>query len=276
MGEVAELFAARRFVDAIPLREAAIASSPHDWRLFADLTVGKKHARDFEAVRAAGLRALELGAPSDDGSMWNVGIAASALGDWALARRTWTALGIQVSAGDGAIEGAYGTAVVRVGGDAPETVWCRRLCPARARVVSVPLPESGRRFGDLLLHDGEPRGRRSIGEREYPVFDELAVLERSPYATVVIEIDAPAAADVEALETALGDACAALEDWTRSLVFQCAACSAGSCTDHPASAAWSPTRSVAVASTRRIEDELLEVWERGGDGRKIRQVLETE
>lgn len=275
MGEVAELFAQRRFVDAIPLLEAAILSSPDDWRLFADLTVAKKHARDFEAVRAAGLRALELGAPADDGSMWNVGIAATALGDWALARRTWTSLGITVPAGEGPIEGAYGSAVVRVGGDAPETLWCRRLCPARGRVISVPLPESGRRFGDLLLHDGEPRGRRSIGEREYPVFDELAVLDRSPYATVVIEIDAPGAADVEALETALGDACAALEDWTQSLVFHCAACSEGRCAEHPTPASWTAARSIAVASTRRIEDELLESWERAGEGRKVREILET-
>jgi hypothetical protein len=49
--------------------------------------------------------------------------------------------------------------------------------------MNVPLPASGRHFGDVVLHDGHPDGVRLMGGREHPVFNELAVLERSAFQT---------------------------------------------------------------------------------------------
>jgi len=40
-------------------------------------------------------------------------------------------------------------------------------CPAHAVIVRVPLPESGHRFRDVLLHDGEPRGTRRRRRRRH-------------------------------------------------------------------------------------------------------------
>ncbi len=275
MTAVAELFAARRFVEALPILEARLAEDPHDWGVLADLTVARKHAGDFEGVRAAGTRALELGMPADDGSAWNVGIAATALGDWALARQIWAGLGIPIEAGEHPIDDErFGGAFVRVGGDAPEVLWCRRLCPARAQVVCVPFPESGRRHGDVLLHDGESRGRRQIGKASLPVFDELAVVQRSPFSTTIVRIEASSNEDVDALGRALGDACVAWEDWTDSVAFLCAACSAGTCASHPPQGTWNRTRAVGLATTRRIEDAALAAWEAGAAGRAIIEILE--
>ncbi|NED08116.1 hypothetical protein G3I55_41515, partial [Streptomyces sp. SID6648] len=55
-----------------------------------------KFRHDWEQARAAGLRAVALldrdaGAPD----WWNVGIAATALQDWPLARRAWQAYGLR-------------------------------------------------------------------------------------------------------------------------------------------------------------------------------------
>ncbi|ADX74506.1 hypothetical protein Asphe3_34010 [Pseudarthrobacter phenanthrenivorans Sphe3] len=115
-------------------------------------------------------RALELFTPEDaeafDGvnpAAWNLGIAATALGDWATARRAWTVYGLDgLGSGTEPIDRDFGLAPVRLNPDKPslphqvmpsagaaEVVWCWRRSPAHAVISNVPLPESGHRFGDV-------------------------------------------------------------------------------------------------------------------------------
>lgn len=53
-----------------------------------------KYLRDWPAALQHALRAQALHGSADDASAWNAGIAATALGDWAEARRQWTRCGI--------------------------------------------------------------------------------------------------------------------------------------------------------------------------------------
>ena len=48
--------------------------------------------------RATGINA------DDEGAWWNMGIAATALGDWDEARRAWAGFGLEIPAGRGPIE----------------------------------------------------------------------------------------------------------------------------------------------------------------------------
>lgn len=126
------------------------------------------------AVRRGGAARVRRANPA----AWNLGIAATALGDWASARRAWTAYGI-TGIGDGVeeIDVDFGMAPIRLNPDRAslalevqpaygntEVVWCWRRSPAHAVIASVPLPESGHRFRDVLLHDGEPKGTRPSAE----------------------------------------------------------------------------------------------------------------
>jgi tetratricopeptide (TPR) repeat protein len=52
--------------------------------------------------------------PSNQPAWWNLGIAATALGDWAEARLAWTAYGIQLPPGEGAIEMELGPTPIRL------------------------------------------------------------------------------------------------------------------------------------------------------------------
>lgn len=117
-------------------------------------------------------RAHELD-PEDQAACWNFGIAATALRDWRAARAAWSAYGIKLADGDGEIFGDYGVTPLRLNpADDAEVVWARRLCPARARIESLPYPESGVAFDDVVLHDGAPVGSRlDAGGREVPVFN---------------------------------------------------------------------------------------------------------
>ncbi len=92
-----------------------------------------------------------------------------------------------------------GRTPIRLNPDADgEVVWSDRVDPARARIVSIPLAESGFRFADLVLHDGAAKGYRRLGDRDVPVFDCLQLLEASSFSTWVAEVEpseAPATPD---------------------------------------------------------------------------------
>jgi hypothetical protein len=178
-------------------------------------------------------RAVEMDT-DHEAAWWNLGIAATALSNWAEARRAWAQCGMRVPAGDGPPDFNFGSTPVRLdpNGDG-EVVWAHRIDPARAAILSVPLPESPHNTGDIVLTDGAADGFRKIGEVEYPVFNVLSLLQPSSLRKYIIELATvhPEAVDVlERVATELGGAA---EDWGRSTNILCAKCSRGVPHDHP-------------------------------------------
>jgi len=139
------------------LREVVADDPGKKWAWF-DLGLYYKWVRNWEASRDCNLRALELveamGLPSDNPGggppeAWNLGIAATALGDWATARRAWSAYGIELGGEpDEPILMNFGLAPIRVNPEPrfaepellidgrpfkTEVVWAERLCPAPGR-----------------------------------------------------------------------------------------------------------------------------------------------
>jgi tetratricopeptide (TPR) repeat protein len=241
----------RRFVEAIGPAEEAARLAPGWPAPWWSLTVAYKHAHRWPDVLTACDRAV-VGNPDDaEGPHWNAGIAATALGDWRRARSAWTAAGITIPPGDGPITMPIGPTPIRVSvEDAPDVVWCDRIDPCRARILSVPLPESQRRHGDLVLHDGEPRGTRRLGERRVSVFDELVLLEPSSFRTWAVVMRCPTRQERDALVEELEAASLVVEDWTENLQLLCTRCSLGDPSDHEhrAPETWDPTRRLGVAA----------------------------
>ena len=204
------------------VRQALEAEARPAW--WFDLGLMHKWRQEWEPCLAANLEAARLD-PSNTPACWNGGIAATALHDWPTARRLWAAYGVELPAGDGEPVEAIGTTPVRVGDDAPEVVWCTRLDPARARIENVPTPECGRRWGDVVLHDGVPNGERFDGRQWAPVFDEISVWRPSTVPHLRVRVDAARPAEVEALVDAVRDDGWGAEDWTGSVEVLCRACS---------------------------------------------------
>lgn len=101
-----------------------------------------------------------------------------------MARHAWTNYGIQVPEGDGPLHMNLGLIPLRLNPEgAAEVVWAERIDPARAYLLSVPLPGSGFRHGDTLLHDGYPAGQRLDKGQLVPVFNALQLLVKSPFST---------------------------------------------------------------------------------------------
>lgn len=186
-----------------------------------------KYRCEWRESLDANLEAIRLD-PSSQGAIWNTGIAATALGDWAHARSAWKQYGIDIGEGDGPVDYPIGATPVRVAVDGkPEVIWTRRIDPARAVIESVPLAASGRRYGDLLLHDGAPNGYRKIGAHEKAVFDELQLLKASGYSTFEVVVEAATSADLDDLYARYQSDCVVMENWTETLHTLCKACSEG-------------------------------------------------
>jgi hypothetical protein len=244
------------------------ASSVAPW---FNLGLVYKRRRDWAACARCNLKAAELDPRKQQPAWWNLGIAATALRDWPLARRAWTGYGIDIPPGEGPIEGKFGLAPVRLNpdGDA-EVVWCHRIDPARGVVASVPLPESGHRYRDVVLHDGDSRGEREYRGRVYPVFNEIELWEKSTEPTVVAELTCPTEADADAAYRLLDAAEIRHEDWAASVNMLCKACSEGRVHqkhDHEGPPGWRTRREFGFAAEADRVAAVLESWLSAGPGR---------
>jgi hypothetical protein len=199
---------------------------------------------------------------SDKGSpaWWNLGIAATAVRSWDVAREAWRRYGIPLPDGTGELRFDLGIAPVRLDpGGSGEVVWGIRLDPARVVIKNVPTPASGHRWGDIVLHDGAPNGERELGGSTYGVFDEIEVWLASGIPTLEVEVTVTDAEDSRALEDAFEAAGLAAEDWTRAVRVLCAQCSEGSLAsghEHPPAPYAAQRRFGLAAPTDRAVREL--------------------
>lgn len=299
-GDAPELTAYRAAVrsgdDAAAERWARVCleRDPSNHALWFDLALAAKRRRDWAQAVELNQRALEVLTDVSQGepAAWNLGIAATAVGAWDTARVAWRQFGLAVPDGDGPIildglglvpvrlnpsETQLGEEPLAIDGRAfsPEVVWTERLSPAHARVISVPSPESGHRWGDVVLTDGVPSGERHDGRAWVPVFDELALLERSENRTWAVPVRAPGPADVEELTAAADATGLAAEDWSSTTRILCAACSAGRPDHHHTDVqrAWSADREFGIAAPEEGDVRaLLESWVTTGSGRAHGQI----
>jgi tetratricopeptide (TPR) repeat protein len=284
--EAARLFRKAKALAGEGLHEQAAAAYqqllqlvPNHAPTWFNLGLAYKRLRRWPDSLRCNRRAAELD-PSDEAAWWNMGIAATALHDWPAARAAWRGFGLDLPDGDGPIAGRFGSACMRLNADGQaEVVWGDRLDPARARVASVPLPTSGHRWGDVVLHDGEPKGERTVGGRKYLVFDEIERWQASDIPTLEVQVTAPAPDDSHALAALLAEEDAAGEDWTESVRSICRTCSEGSpCERHGASSGdgnWQPERTFGIAALPEVARDVLGRWAAGRPGRDFGDLSEV-
>ena len=275
-------YAAFRAADLAAARagfESLIAETPDQPALHYMHGLASKYLRDWPPSLRHNLRALALyGDDADaEAARWNAAIAATALGDWAEARRLWAACGIAVPPGEGAIDANFGVASLRLSPwDNGETVFARRIDPVRARIINVPLPDSGFRYGDVVLHDGASTGERRFHQSRVPVFNAMQRLETSEFGTFAVFVRCPRREDLDALVEARVPGIGFIEDWTDSIVHLCLRCSYGAPHDDASHAHddaphdWRHERNLGVAAqSRHSVLRLLDRWKAGGRGRRL-------
>ncbi|MCI0380681.1 MAG: tetratricopeptide repeat protein, partial [Gemmataceae bacterium] len=212
--------------EAIEMYLQAAAKLPSWATPYYHLGLLYKFEANWEKSLDYNLRATALDA-RNEAAWWNLGIAATALARWDVARAAWRGFGIQVLDGDGPVDLPCGLGPIRLNpdGDA-EVVWAYRLDPARAEIVSIPFPQSKHRWGDVVLNDGAPVGYRKHDGKDVPVFNALQLLTASAFGTFVARVAMPNRSDfVAELAKIATDKDGAAEDWSTSTRILCKACS---------------------------------------------------
>jgi hypothetical protein len=261
-----------RLDEAEALLMESIEAVPLEGPPWFNLGLVFKWKKKWAHAAACNRRSIELGADSGDPAYWNLGIAATALHDWATARSAWAGYGIDIDPGDGPIEMILGLTPIRINPSGrSEMCWGRRIDPARAVLENVPLPGSGHRWGDVILHDGAPSGERTVGGHSYPVFDELERWEASPVPTWECLVTG----DTGSLVDAVRAAGCALEDWSAGIRTLCRACSEGVPDSHehgglPADPAGAH---VGAAGPGEVIEALLDEWVSGRPERSRTDLL---
>jgi hypothetical protein len=245
---------------AIEVFEEVILLDDRNVAAWFNLGLAYKLERDWPNSARCNRRAAEFDRSNQEAS-WNLGVAATALRDWPTARWAWQNIGLDPGAGDGPPEMSLGPTPIRL--EPGEVVWAERIDPCRGRITNVPLPDSGHRWRDVVLHDVVPAGEREAWGKTWHVFDELVRMDAGEYPTLESEVVAPSEADSSALEDEATARGVAAEDWTASVRWLCATCSLGSAHEHEARAGspvWLPTRRFGFAGPEPAIREMLEAW----------------
>ncbi len=177
-------------------------------------------------------KSIELD-PFDKATIWNLGIAATALKDWKTARDAWKTFGIKLpnEKENTELRMDLGITPVRLK-ENKEVIWTDRIDPARAIIHNVPTPDSKRRFKDIVLNDGAPNGIRTHNGFEFPVFDELELFEKSPYLTFSAWVQVEDIKLLNSIEEILDKRGCGFENWTDSIRYICKQCSEGKPHEH--------------------------------------------
>lgn len=283
---------------AVALLERIVQLHPGTAWAWYDLGLRAKWSRDWAHSADLNHRALELGRKGrrENPSAWNLGIAATALGHWSTARRAWTAYGIPLApaADDEPIVDGFGPAPVRLNPEPrhpgepellidgrthqSEVVWCERLCPARAVIRSVPMPESGHRFGDVVLHDGDPVGERRLGDEILGVFNEIARLSCSALPTLEVDVTLADGESTEDLGMRFIDRDFGAEDWSESFHVLCRACSEGAYDashHHEATVREGGQHRLGLGAPLDVATELIDEWVRESPDRSRGPITEV-
>lgn len=256
----------------------AIESNPLLGSPWFNLGLAYKRQHRWAETAACNRQAIERGANQEDPAFWNLGIAATALRDWETARMAWRGYGIEISPGDGPLNEDLGPSPVRINpATSGEVVWGRRIDPARIVVENIPLPGSGHRWQDVILHDGEPTGERTVGDRTYPVFDELERWEASDVATWECLVSGTSE-DIAILDDQFAEAGWAIEDWTAGVRRLCRECSQGSVDSHHHGPFLSDVGGshLGVAAPRDVAETTLDTWANSADRRTRTDLIAIE
>jgi tetratricopeptide (TPR) repeat protein len=259
--------------NAIALYKKAAAVDPSWSVTLFNLGLVFKQQRRWKESLQYNRQATEID-PRHEAAWWNLGIAATALRRWQVARSAWRGFGIDVPAGKGPLDFPCGSTPIRINPDGQaEVVWANRLDPARAALISIPFPESGHRWGDVVLNDGAPNGYRRSDGREYPVFDALELLDQSPFATYVARVRMPnKEAYIDDLTRQAAELEGNAEDWSTSTAVICKACSEGrphERHDHERKPLKGAHLIGIAARNRDHATEILHAWETGKKGIRI-------
>ena len=140
-----------RVEEAIKVYKQVIKTDK-DWSVpYYDLGLYYKYQLAWEKSYKLNATAARLDS-NDKAAWWNMGIAATALRNWKMAKKAWRGFGLKIpfSLDAEELKMDIGKTPVRLK-ENKEVVWVERIDPARGMIKNIPTEESNRRYKDLSL-----------------------------------------------------------------------------------------------------------------------------
>ena len=192
-----------------------------DWSVpFAFLSRTYRSRTEWRPTLHYCLRAVEHN--NFDENLWEtLGIAATALGEWEIARYAWNQLGFHFKPSAEALHLDLGIVPVRLNpATQPEIVAARRIDPVRASIEGIPQPSSGRRYKDLILVENRPNPSSFYQQsKKLPIHDELQLLKSSNWQTFSVLLHTSVQADVDTLANLCLSANLGFDNWSNATRF---------------------------------------------------------
>lgn len=180
--------------NAVKLYRKTIRVSPNFAPSYYQLCKIYKSRKEWKPTLHYGLKTLELTQQYND-KVWNlVALAAVALNRHQVLRRALPHVS-PIS--------KRNTSILPIRINTPywqEVVWAKPIHPLKAQIVSIPHPDSGRKFGEIVLYDYKANGYRVVETTQYPIHDELQLLKRSFYTTYSLLIPKESSDKLDKLE----------------------------------------------------------------------------
>lgn len=197
--------------NAVKLFKRLIKLAPNWLPPFKALSLLYKYRRDWKAALHYAKKSVALD-PSYRTGWWNIGIAATALKKERVARRIWNKFGLQPNQSP-----HLNPIGLRLEYEKKfEILWAKAVSPAKAYIISIPLPATDRRFQDLVIYDEEPSGFNVIEGKKHPVFDELGLIKRSRYHTFSVHVHTTEQKILSLLEQLCIDNRMGFENWSNA------------------------------------------------------------
>lgn len=197
-----------------------LAKLAPDWSApFAFLGRTYRSRQEWKPTYHYCLRAVEHN-PFDENLWETLGLSATVLGEWEMARYAWNQLGFHFKNSDDALQLDLGVVPARLNPfTLPEIVAVRRIDPVRATIESIPQPSSGRRYKDLILIENRPNARLFQQNKQLPVHDELQLLKQSSWRTFTTLLHTGSQSDVDTLATLCLEAGFGFDNWSNATRF---------------------------------------------------------
>ena len=191
-----------------------------DWSVpFAFLSRTYRSRMEWKPTLHYCLKAVEHN--NFDENLWEtLGLAATALCEWEMARYAWNQLGFHFKPCSEALHLDLGIVPVRLNPTTqPEIVAARRIDPVRASIESIPQPSSGRRYKDLILVENKSNGLFFQQSKKLPIHDELQLLKPSNWHTFSVLLYTSSPSDVDTLANLCLKADLGFDNWSNATRF---------------------------------------------------------
>lgn len=147
--------------------------------------------------------------PDQREAWWSLGIAATALKKWRLARSIWSKFGLtELQAKPEGLRLSYNGLF--------EILWIKAIDPARAKILSIPHPASGFRFRDIVLYERKAVGHHIVNHKRVVVYNEMGLFKRSPFTTFSCLLHNVDEKQIEQLEKLCYDDRIGFEIWSNA------------------------------------------------------------